>query len=286
MNPRRLSAILVLPASLALAACSSSTAGTGHNSASAAPSQGPSATPTGGSSSVVSSAAPTAADGAAALAARLQAGVANVKTAHIELNVGIGGQQLTASGDEKVNNGKLTALKLIENLPGGTGQIEIIVVGGKSYAKLPAALNKTNKSKKPYLLISKTSTNPTARLLATSIESTLSSASLDSIGAFARAAGSVKLVGRESVGGVPATHYSFVVDLAKLPATYPGKSGLSAAGLKSIPVDLFVDDQNRPIQATEKLTVAKRAVSSKVTVTKYNQPVTISAPPASQVSTS
>jgi hypothetical protein len=88
-----------------------------------------------------------------------------------------------------------------------------------------------------------------------------------------------------TVNGVKTTHYKIVVDIAKLPANLPGKDSLGASGLSTLPLDLYVDDQGRPIRVSEDFKVQGQAVSTNVTVSRYNQPVTVVAPPASQVST-
>ena len=135
------------------------------------------------------------------------------------------------------------------------------------------------------MLVTTNSSNAAIRQLAQSINSSIQSASVDSASIFARAAASVKTVGKEQVAGVDTTHYAVVVDPTKLPATLPGKSALNTAGIKSIPVDIYVDDQGRPVQVTENLTVAGKKTSTKAMISRYNKPVTISAPPASQVQT-
>ncbi|MDT4899860.1 MAG: hypothetical protein QOJ78_790 [Pseudonocardiales bacterium] len=272
-------AVLVVPAALALAACSSSgTGGGGTSVTSTTP-------PVKGAESAVGSSSRTSDSSssrdAIRLSALLRSGLADVKTAHVDLNVAIAGQSITGSGDEKLNNGKVEALRLTENLT-GLGSLEIIITGGKNYAKLPGGLNKTGK---PYVLLSPNSSDPTIKSLATSLESTKSSASLDSVINFVTAASSVKDAGTESVGSVATTHYTIVVDPTKLPSDFPQRSAIISSGLTSIPVELYLDGHGRPVLVTEKITVQGRSVSTKVTTSKYNQPVAITAPPASQVGT-
>ena len=76
-----------------------------------------------------------------------------------------------------------------------------------------------------------------------------------------------------------------MVDVAKLPADLPGKDALKASGLATLPIELYIDDQGRPIRVTENFKVSGQQVTTVVTVSDYNKPVTITAPPASQVST-
>jgi hypothetical protein len=255
MNLRRRAALLVLPA-LVVAGCSSSGGGGGAGIPSGMPTD------------------------AAALGQLLQSGVAGISTAHITLEIEIAGQKLTGSGDEKLKQGRLVALQLTETLPGGQGNIEVIVVDGKTYAKLPPSMNSSDK---PYLLVTPTSSNQIVRQLAGSLESALSSASLASVETFTRAAKSVEGKGTETIGGVQATHYKIIVDVAKLPAGTPGKSDLENSGLDEIPIDLYVDGDGRPLRIMEEFSAQGQTVSTKATVTDFNKPVTITPPPANQV---
>jgi hypothetical protein len=209
--------------------------------------------------------------------------VASIKYAHISLDVNAAGQALTGTGDEQLDAGKLVAMDLKESLPGGAGDIEIIIVDGKTYAKLPTAMNPGGK---PYLLVTPNSTNAVVKQLATSLDSALSSASLGSVSAFITAADSVKNKGTATVDGVSATHYAIVVNISKLPASLPGKDALASSGLTTLPLDLYVDDKGRPVQVTENFKVQDQQVATTVKVSAYDQPVTITAPPADQVGTS
>jgi hypothetical protein len=279
MASRRLSLVIVLPAALTLAACSSSSSGKGSTPASQGKSSG--GTSSSAAQSATGSGNTPASSQAARLATILRAGAAKIRTAHLTLDIGVAGQRITGAGDEQVSNGKVSALQITENLPGNQ-QIRIVHVDNKTYAKLPQQLSK---SSKPYVLVTATSSNATIRTLAQSIDSSLQSASVESASVFVNAAASVKRVGTETVDGVQATHYSVVVDPKKLPATLPGKSSLSAAGITSIPVEVYVDSQGRPVEITENLTIAGKSTTTKASVSRYNVPVTITAPPASQVQT-
>ncbi|MFN2559776.1 MAG: hypothetical protein ABR571_00550 [Jatrophihabitans sp.] len=267
MNSRRLCAALAL--SCLLAACSSSTSGKGSTGSSGAA----------GSSAAAPGGKPT---DAAGLGGLMQSAIAGITSAHISLDIDAAGQKVSGAGDEKLSGGKLVAMDITEQLPGGAGSLQLIIVGGKTYAKLPASLNKSGK---PYVLVTPDSSNPTVRALAGSLDSALSSASIGSVGAFITAAQTVKLVGSATVSGVKATHYSVVVDIAKLPADLPGKDALASSGLKTLPLDLYIDDQGRPVRVNEDFKVQGQEVASNVTVTNYNKPVTVTAPPASEVST-
>jgi hypothetical protein len=247
--------LLTLPAAL-LAACSSSGGGGGAGVPSGMPTD------------------------AAGLGTMLQNAVSKITSAHIALDITLAGQSLTGSGDETLANGRLTGLDLTENLPNGGGTIRVIMADGKTYAKLPPAYNSTDK---PYLLVSDTSSNQVIRQLSASLDSALSSASLGSVSIFTQAAKSIDIEGTETVDGVQTVHYSIVVDVAKLPDSLPGKSDLTQSGIDTLPLELYVDPTGRPVQVTEAFTVQGQKVSTKSTVSDYNKPVTITAPPPDQV---
>jgi hypothetical protein len=216
------------------------------------------------------------------LGAKLIAGYRSITSAHLNLTFTVAGVTVTGSGDEKVSHGTLTALNLTEKLPTG-GSIQIINVGKKTYMKLPPA---ENNSGKPYVLVSPQSSNPIVQQLAGSLNTALSAASIKTYDTFVHAAKSIKVVGHETVNGVVATHYTIVVDITKLPTTSAfSKQALAASGLKTIPVDLWIDDQGRPVKILEKLTIQGKSLNVVGTISKYNQPVTITAPPPNQVST-
>ena len=255
MTGSRRVALLALPAAV-LAACSSSGGGGGGGLPSGMPTD------------------------ALGLGTTLQNAISKMTSAHIALDISLAGQKLTGSGDETLASGRLTGLDLTENLPNGGGAIRLILAGGKTYAKLPAALNSSDK---PYLLVSKSSSNPIIRQLSASLDSALSSASLGSVSTFTRAAKSVDAKGVETVNGVQTVHYSIVVDVTKLPDSLPGKSELTQSGITTLPLELYVDTSGRPVQITEQFSAQGQQVSTKATVSDYNKPVTITAPPADQV---
>ncbi|WP_375502039.1 hypothetical protein [uncultured Jatrophihabitans sp.] len=260
---RLIVAVVTGIAAAALTACSSTTSGT------------PTGSGAGGGGRAAPSGAITTPEG---LASTLREGLSSTKSAHITLRISTGGQVITGVGDETLAAGKLVGLDLTETIP-GAGTLRLIQLDGKTYAKLPARLNR---STKPWVLVSTDSSDPTIRGLAQSLQSSQSTA-VDSAGIFAQAAQSITNRGSTTVNGIKTTHYYVVVGVAKLPTNYAGRSALVQAGISTLPIDLYVDSAGRPVQVTEQLTVAGKAVSTSFGVTRYNQPVTITAPPASQV---
>ena len=262
MNQRRIVALVSVPIAFLVAGCAATTNGKGG--------------PAGGASGS-SSKMPTDAKGLYNL---MQGAVAKTSSAHVEFDVTAQGQSFTGKGDEQLESGKVTAMQLAETLPGGAGSVEIIVVNGKIYAKVPTSINTTGK---PYLLLSPNSRDPQVRQLATSIDSALQTATVSSYGVFAQAADSVKLVGTTTRNGQPTTHYTIVMNPSKLPPDFPNKQALVASGVGTIPIQLYLDSRGRPVEVDEHFTVSGQPIDTRATISQYDQPVDISAPPPNQV---
>lgn len=252
-------------------------AGCGSGSSPAASSSSAPSSSAAPSSAAPSSAPPT---DAAGLAGELQASNASVRSAHLTMSVAAGTTTITGAGNELLAEGKLQALDLTETVP-PLGELRIVIDAGKTYLRLPAALNHTGK---PWVLVSPTSTNPVVRQLESTLRSVEQSTSLDQFTTFTSAA-QVTRHAPETLDRVPVTHYGLSVDVAKLPATLPGKQQLTAAGLTTLPVDLWVDRQGRLLRFAEDLTVKAQHVATTISIGQYNAPVTITPPPADQVST-
>lgn len=276
MNARRTGLLLALPAALTLASCSSS--GGGNK-----PTETPNTTQSGGKGVVSASAGASAQAGtptdAAGLAALLQTGVNTIKSAHLNLDVEFAGQSLAGEGDEQVAGGKLVASDIRQSVP-QVGEIRIITVGGKTYAKIPGT-----KGSKPYSLVTTRSSDPIIKQIASTLDSVQGAASIGSVTAFTTAAKSVRVLGTESIQGTPTTRYAVVVDTTKLPGDYPGKDALVQLGVTTLPIEIDVDSQGRPVQVNQKVNVAGQGVETKIVFSKYDQPVHIAAPPADQINT-
>ena len=216
------------------------------------------------------------------LATLIQSSVASVTSVHITFDVNAGGQSINAVGDEALIGGRVTAFDLTETVT-QTGTTRLRVVGGKTYVGLPPALNKSGK---PWALVTATSSDAVIRSMNTAISDAQNVASLATPSAFAAAAKSVKLDGPDQIDGAAATHYSIVVELSKLPADFRGLQDLIAGGVTTLPVELWVDGEGRPVKVTDALSIQGQSVSSQVGMSKYNAPVHITAPPPDQVSTS
>jgi hypothetical protein len=257
------------------------TSGHGSDGATRAPSSAPSTASRTSGNGTPSAAAPSATPSTSTqLASFMKSGVTSLHSAHLSLIESLAGHKITGEGDEQLAGGTATAFRITERVP-GTGRIELVMVHNNSYAKLPKSLNQSNK---PWLLVAPGSTNPVVAQLSSSLSQLRSSTSLDKFAEFAKLAKKIKVDGPATIQGNPATHYSIRVDTSKLPVSAEAKKQIKKSGIRTIPIELWVDDTGRPVKMTEKIAVGGQHVDVTVVLSKFNAPVSIKAPPASQVS--
>lgn len=254
---------------LVLAACGSST-----NSVSSPAGGGRSGTP--------AKATSTGPMTPAGLVAQLKAGAIGVTSAHLSMSTTAGGQSVVAmEADEILADGRLTAMSLKEKV--GSVHVSILMVDGAVFVKLPGSESKGGKL---WARATTRSTNPALKELASSISSIQEGSSLTQYEAFAGAASRFRTIAVEKVNGVSAAHYSMMVDVTKVQGAAMNeamKKSLAQTGITKIPVDLWVDEQGRTVKVAERFQVQGQALSVDIRLTRINKPVTIVAPPASQV---
>lgn len=251
-----------------------------------------------GTTSVTGSAAPQGASQAqggdgqphtvADLAGVVSRNTTQHSSVHLDMNMQAGGQAITATGDLKFA-GKQTAAHLTMTL-GAAGSMEMVLLNGTLYMKLPAGVNP---GAKPWISFDTNGSSPAAKALGSTAElgqQSDPSQLLDKI----KAAGTITGVTHEQLNGQDTTHYSITVDVHKLIAQSTTadaqKQALSKLNLTTMPFELWVNSDNLPVKITTKLAVGASAtgsaptlVSVTVNYTKWGQPVTIAAPPADQV---
>lgn len=264
MQSRRVAPFLLVPLVAGLVACSSDGGSKDKNTSSA---------PAG-----TSAAAPTNPE-AAALTTKLRTGIGSLRSAHFVLSGTLAGAPLTGSGDQKLSDGKADALQAEAILPGGLGAVSIVVTDGKAYAKLPPNLGD---AKKPWVVISSTSTNIVVQKVSGFVDAALAAASVGKLGDLTSAATKVENKGAASVGAIKTTHYLLVVDPTRLPG---GLADPEVLGTKTISIDLYLDATNRPVQVRAQLSVSDQAADISIVFSKFDAPVTVSPPPADQIAT-
>jgi hypothetical protein len=218
------------------------------------------------------------------LAAKIQAGTRALTSARIGMTSELGGHvELRMTGAEQVKNGAATAMELNDRL--GSTATSVRVIGDRLYIKLPAAAAASGKS---WLEVSTTSSNPMLRRLASQLASAREQAATNQYGPLVASASAVRTVGPETVGGVPTTHYRLQIDPAKehnplLSATE--FRVMKRLGLRSVPVDMWLDAQGRPVKVVDRLRVYGHDVVTTITLGGFDQPVHIVAPPAGETAT-
>lgn len=248
---------------LGVAACGSSSSNTASSktassSTSSAPSSSSSA-----STSDTSSAAAGGADTSTVVHDVVDA-MTKAKTGHVDLGgvqkgtedfeLGKGVKAEIAASGMKLQLVAIGSLIYIKGLPGVSKWLKIDPKGTSSMDRAMASLGDFSKSSDPSTLVR-----------------------------YLNGAKGTK-VGSETVAGKPTTHYRFTIS----PAAYAkavGSGALARAITSPITSNLWVGADNLPAKATSTVTAAGRTVTSTVLYSKWGQAVTISAPPASQVTT-
>lgn len=110
--------------------------------------------------------------------------------------------------------------------------------------------------------------------------------------------GDIREIGKETVNGVPATHYAGKVDLKVLQANNAASMGLKEKdfeqltktfnqfGVKTADIDLWIGDDQLPVKQTTAITVKAQGqsadVSTSIDYVKWNVDVDVTPPPADQ----
>ena len=105
-----------------------------------------------------------------------------------------------------------------------------------------------------------------------------------------KAVGSSRKVGSENIRGVATTHYRATIDPKKALNTIPDKQSadalkqmLSTSGLRSIPIDVWIDRAGRVRRESMKFSAAGTAMDMTIEFTRFGVPVDTTPPPADQV---
>jgi hypothetical protein len=217
----------------------------------------------------------TGTSGAATLAGAMTTALQEPTSAHLDIDTGSLAGKSTA--DIELTHGKTTASDITLSVNGQS--IEVVTVGGTSYAKVPGGA-------KPWAIVSATSSNAIAKGLATPISMLGATTSLDAVVALVAKATSFQDKGSDTIDGRPATHYALTVDPSQGSTNPQLAQVLALLGKTPLPVDLWVDDQSRPVKFAINLSFGGQKIAITAVVSKYDAPLTIAAPPADEVSTS
>ncbi|HEX3589583.1 MAG TPA: hypothetical protein VHV74_08115 [Pseudonocardiaceae bacterium] len=196
---------------------------------------------------------------------------------------------ISATGDMKF--GSSVAEQMTMNLP-SVGSMRMVLVDGTIYLKLPSSLTQELGSDKPWAKISLNGDDPLSQSLGSTTD-LAGQADPSQLLKQIASAGTITKVSHETLNGQPVTHYAITVDVAKMAQTMTGnaqeKQALSQLGISTMPFDIWVDSNNLPMKIVTKVAYdnpvsgGSEAVSIQVNYSNWGQPVTISAPPSSEV---
>jgi hypothetical protein len=207
------------------------------------------------------------------LAGTMQTALRKITSAHLAMD---GGVLLgSTEGNFSFANGSATASDIMVSQ--GAQKTRVLTVGSTSYAMLPSG---QNTSGKPWVKVDANSKNEFVRGVAGTLGLVKAASSLTEVAGLVSTATSVQDKGSTSRGH----EYSVVLDPAKTSGTDLGAL-LGMAGPDPIPVTLVLDSSGRPVQVQVQVKLGSQPFNVTVDVTKYNAPVHITAPPASQVAT-
>jgi hypothetical protein len=180
-----------------------------------------------------------------------------------------GGLIATTTGHIKLDAGKATSSDL--TIGTGAEATHVITIGDVAYAALPKG---QNTSGKPYVKVSADSSNEFVRALDSSLQILQAASSLGDLVALLDTVTNFKVVS-------PQQHYSF--DLSGDANGTTLQKQLAELGSKPVPVDLYVNAQDLPVKIVLNLNLGGSTLPITATLSEFNAPVTITAPPANQV---
>lgn len=192
-----------------------------------------------------------------------------------------GGQGLKVSGDVDAGE-SLEELQLAVQVEmGGKGSIELRLVEGAAYVKLPAMLAPPNA--KPWVMVDlRDPNNPIGSMF----EQLIASLDPSKFEELYDAVEKLENMGREDVNGIDTTHYQVTVDTAKIFEVMDlGKvSGVDLDDiLKDMPTslssDVWVDDDALLVKTVSEFSGSK----SEMYYSNWGEPISVRTPPAGQV---
>ena len=209
----------------------------------------------------------------ATLQAATKQAMQGVSSVQLAMTVDVAGMHIVGTGQEAVANGKPTGIEMVETVP-SAGDITVVVTGGKAYVQLPAELRPANS--KPWYSVDSSSSNPLAAQLLQGVNQMGSDATTK----YMQAVTGLKIVGQDTVDGTPALHYSMVVDPSVAPLDAASRSALAKSGIKTMPMDMWLDNSYLPVKILMSVKTAVGLVKTTMSFSDYNAIVSVNAPPA------
>ncbi|MGQ0840095.1 hypothetical protein [Actinokineospora sp.] len=200
----------------------------------------------------------------------------SAKSAHMTFTGGVGGETLEGQGDFSFA-GEDTAMRMTMATP--QGEITVLFVDNALYLKTGQELEPG----KPWLKLDLGGTNP----LGNSFDSVKDTDPRKMLAQLTES-GEIKSVKADQIDGKATTHYSIVVDVAKLKDKDLGMdkaaiAELQKSGVKTIPIEVWVDGDSLPVRFITEVPAAGQNAKIQADYSDWGKAVEIKAPPAAEV---
>lgn len=228
------------------------------------------------------------------LGAAVQHTTTAADSVHVSMAMTIpGAGDISATGQVKFA-GAQTAEQMSMTIP-SLGAMQMVLVSGQFYMELPASMSSMlGSSDKPWVRFDLGSSNPLSQALGSEANLADQANPSQLINQIAQA-GTITKVTQETLNGQQTTHYTITVNVQKMVQTMTGdateKQALSQLGITTMPFDIWVNSASLPVKIVTSLAFAdptsgqSQQVNITINYTGWGQPVTITAPPASEVTT-
>ncbi len=217
----------------------------------------------------------TAPDSPATLAAFMQSGLGRTGFAHLVFRTGLAGTTLTGQGDAVLSLGEATGLD-VRAVVSKVGAVHLLFTGGTGFAALP----KPTAPGKRYTKIGGSAGGADLDRVAIALQATQLLAAPGTYRTLVAASRNLTRLADGKIGVTPVFHYRATVPVADIPATDRVNLALSALGVTRLDLQVWVDGAGRPLKVAAP---APDGRVSDVTFTEINRPVSVAAPPSSQV---
>ncbi len=217
----------------------------------------------------------------AQLSAFIARGIRSLRSLEVSLSVTTSRRSLTAFGQEVVRNGVVTDVALTETIP-DFGALSLVIKDGVYYARLPLT---QRTSEKDWVLVRPDSSSSVVRSIYAPLHKSVRTAALSLGVLFARATTRLRFLGHQRLDATATSHYALAVALRRLPRAYPDRDALIAAGVSSMPAEVWVDGRGRPRLITDQIAVHGVTIDTEVRLRQFDAPVSVKAPPRARIAT-
>lgn len=237
-------------------------------------------TPQGGSNTTTQASGKAAFDSLRALSEAVDKQSASAQSAHVTFTGTAGAESFKGEGDFNFAGDK-TAMQMTMDTP--EGAVTILLVDDTIFVKTPQEVEPG----KTWIRVDLTGDNPIAKAMGGSLDQVKNSDPRETLKQLAES-GQIKSVKEEELEGKKTSHYSIEVDVAKLQDKALGMdtaaiAELEKSGVKTIPVELWVNEENLPVRFVTEIPAAGQKAKVQADYSDWGKKVEITAPPAAEV---